>query len=83
MKPGDLVQMKMGGSTWLYGGDDVPWDDRSMILSDVIFGDNQVGTIISHHVCDPLEDNISSPYVKIFSPNGIGWILIDHLEVIS
>ena len=87
MKPGDLVRVingEYGETHFLYGGDDIPFDKyTSMIPTDISFGTNQVGTVISNEISDPVYRNDYVSYVKIISPNGIGWILTGYLEVIS
>lgn len=87
MKRGDLVRVingEYGETHFLYGGDEIPFDKyMSLIPSDIPFGMNQVGTVISNEVSDPVYRNSSISYVKIISPGGIGWILTGYLEVIS
>ena len=74
MSPGDLVRVNSRWSTetlWLYGGDDVPWDEfDTLIPSDVPIGPQDVGTIICH-VADPVPGG--GKLFKLITSRGGGW----------
>ena len=79
-----VINGEYGKTHFLCGGDEIPFDKyTSLIPSDIPFGMNQIGTVISNEVSDPVYRNGSVSYVKIISPNGIGWILTGYLEVIQ
>jgi len=88
VKPGYLVRVingEYGETHFLYGGDEIPFDKyaSTMITTDIQFGMNQIGIVISNEVNDPVYRNDFVSYVEIISPNGIGWILTGYLEVIQ
>ena len=77
MKPGTLIKIingEYGETVWLYGGDDVPWDERgNFIPTDIPFGFRDIGLVISQ-VDDSVVKNSELVYLKVITPSGIGWV---------
>ncbi len=86
MKPGDLVMVRndtpLNTSPWLYGGEDLPWDENNTFIpTDVPVFSGDIGTILKI-VKDPIIlDN--REYLKILTPRGIGWVWSGYVEILS
>jgi hypothetical protein len=86
MKPGDLCRLidgAFGSTTWMYGGDEVPWDGGKRLLrSGIPFGFNDVGLVLAR-VEDSAANRSDGFYIKVHTHRGTGWVIEDFVEKIS
>lgn len=81
MKPGDLVRVQGDIPHFLYGGDEKPWDERGFLIpTDIPFGFPHVGLVLKEKASGPW---VKLSYVKLLTPNGIGWIFEKYLELMQ